>query len=401
MMPRSRREFLLTSLAAVAALPGCDRTPKDEPPPKGKRDKELPFDERLSRARQRGADFLLKQQSKDGAWRSDVYGHFKDGTALTPLALSALVATVPERKEAIHKAAARLAGMVKPSGEITAPSYGFDFALYTAALTVTALSRLGDRKYRPARDAFLKMLWQRQLTEDLGWKPDDKEYGGWGYSRDLPRNPKPGELRPNLVESNLSATTFALEAVRAAGVPAKDPRLAKALVFVRRCQNLEDDPRKREPALDDGGFFFIYDDAVRNKAGVAGKDKAGRDRYASYGSVTADGLRCLVYCGLPETDARRRAAHAWLRKHFQAAETPGKYEQRRERDRMGVYFYYTASVAKSPLAAEKVGGVTVRRLLAEALLKQQEQDGSWLNRTEAQRENDPIVATSFALMALA
>ena len=68
---------------------------------------------------------------------------------------------------------------------------------------------------------------------------------------------------------------------------------------------------------------------------------------------------------------------------------------------MGTYYYYTASIAKSRLGAEKIGDVPVRRLLAEALLKNQEQDGSWLNRTEAQRENDPIVATSFALMALA
>ena len=34
--------------------------------------------------------FLLKHQSPDGAWRSDVYAAFKDGTALTPLVLAAL-----------------------------------------------------------------------------------------------------------------------------------------------------------------------------------------------------------------------------------------------------------------------------------------------------------------------
>src|SRR5262245_42770070 len=37
-----------------------------------------------------GVEYLLKQQSEDGAWRSDVYATFKDGTALTPLVVAAL-----------------------------------------------------------------------------------------------------------------------------------------------------------------------------------------------------------------------------------------------------------------------------------------------------------------------
>jgi hypothetical protein len=37
-----------------------------------------------------GVGYLLKQQSPDGAWRSDVYATFKDGIALTPFAVTAL-----------------------------------------------------------------------------------------------------------------------------------------------------------------------------------------------------------------------------------------------------------------------------------------------------------------------
>src|SRR6266851_4434020 len=89
-MSRSRREFLLGSLPALAALAGCNRTSGDSPP-KGDSGKKLSFSERLARARNKAADFLVSQQSKDGAWRSDVYGTFKDGTALTPLALHTLL----------------------------------------------------------------------------------------------------------------------------------------------------------------------------------------------------------------------------------------------------------------------------------------------------------------------
>ena len=74
-----------------------------------------------------------------------------------------------------------------------------------------------------------------------------------------------------MTESNLSATTFALNALKAAGVPADDPAFAKALTFVKRCQNWPEKEEERDPKFDDGGFFFIYDDPIRNKAGVAGK----------------------------------------------------------------------------------------------------------------------------------
>ena len=44
-------------------------------------------------------------------------------------------------------------------------------------------------------------------------------------------------------------------------------------------------PLFRASPFDDGGFFFIPNDSVRNKAGITGKDTTGRDRYASYGST--------------------------------------------------------------------------------------------------------------------
>jgi hypothetical protein len=364
----------------------------------------LSLPEQIARARKRGAEFLLSQQSEDGAWRSDTYGPLKDGPALTPLALNALLAAAPDRKEAIRKAAKYLAALAKPDGDIAPPKQGFEFAIYTSSLAVSALSHPHCPEYPPARDAWLRFLKQRQLTEELGWKPEDREFGGWGYSRGLPRKPRPGELAPPLIESNLSATTFALDALAAAGVPAKDPLFTKALTFVHGCQNWEEDSARREPDFDDGGFFFIYDDPVRNKAGVAGTDRRGRQRFHSYGSVTADGLRCLTRCGVPESAPRHQAAAKWLQKHFQIGRHPGTYAERREMDRMAVFYYFSASASQEPAGSLRVNSGeregTVREFLAEELLKRQREDGSWLNPAHAVREDDPITATSFALIAL-
>ncbi len=245
------------------------------------------------------------------------------------------------------------------------------------------------------------------MTEDLGWQPADKPYGGWGYSPRLPRKPKPGEPLPPLTESNLSATLFALEALRAAGVPAEDPAFRKALVFVQRCQNYSENARQREPALDDGGFYFIYDDPVRNKAGIAGKDRSGRERYCSYGSTTADGLRGLLLCGRPADDPRMLAARAWLEANFRVDGHPGKYPKDREHNRGAVYYYYCCSVARalSALGINEVqtprGKVRWAEALADELLRRQRPDASWSNPLVPQREDDPLVATSLAARALA
>jgi hypothetical protein len=391
----SRRRFLA---AALAALIGCAR--RSEVSPASNSD--FSFEERAATAKELGVKFLLGRQDEDGAWRSDTYGTFKDGAALTPLALGAILTAAPKQQNAIARAARQMAGMLDANGDIAPPSYGFDFALCTAALSVIALHHPSCPEFPTARSAWLRFVQQRQLTEENGWKLEDREFGGWGYSRGVPRKSKAGEIIPPLTESNLSATTMALDALHAAGVPARNAAYAKALTFVRRCQNWND--VQRDPAFDDGGFFFIYDDPVRNKAGVAGNDASGRERFRSYGSATADGLRCLSHCGVPANHVRQLAARAWLMKNFRAGSHPGDYHERREMDRMAVYHYYTASVAKiePPLVVDATDGqADAKQLIAEDLLGRQRDDGSWLNPVSATRENEAIIATSFALIALA
>src|SRR5262249_26783260 len=157
-----------------------------------------------------------------------------------------------------------------PEGQLAYP-------VYTASAAVTALARRGD----PALDAWLKYLVDRQLTEPLGWQPEDPSYGGWGYARALPRKPGPDEAAVPLAQPNFSATLVGLEALSAAGVEADSEVVQKALVFVSRCQNVAADDEASDTRFDDGGFFFIQGDPVRNKAGAVGVDHQGRERFAS------------------------------------------------------------------------------------------------------------------------
>ncbi len=72
---------------------------------------------------------------------------------------------------------------------------------------------------------------------------------------------------------------------------------------------------------------------------------------------------------------------------------------------MAVYYYYAAPLAKiapAGLAIETADGrVAVQRLAAEDLLQHQRDDGSWVNPASATREDEALVATSFAVIALA
>src|SRR5262249_16400303 len=134
---------------------------------------------------------------------------------------------------------------------------------------------------------------------------------------------------------------------------------------------------------------------------------AGRQRYTSYGSTSADGLRALLACGLAVSDARVAAARRWLETNFSAASHPGNYPHERLGDRPALYLYYCCSVAQALRALElqdtgvHVGKGPWPEALADELLKCQRADGSWLNPAKAVREDEPVLATSFAMIALA
>jgi squalene-hopene/tetraprenyl-beta-curcumene cyclase len=280
------------------------------------------------------------------------------------------------------------------------------YPVYTASAAVIALTSLNFPDSRGARDAWLRELRRRQLTEALGWEPDDPAFGGWGYSIEPPTKSAVILTPGQHVDADLSSTLFAIGALRIAGIAADDPAIRKALVFIERCQNAAASGQGSDPRYDDGGFFFSTTDPVRNKAGAAGTDRDGRLRYHSYGSATADGLRALLRCGLPKDHPRVVAARGWLETHFSASFHPGTFEKIRAVDRDATYFYYAWSVAH---AFRALGLTEIRsdgqniawaEALSRELIDRQRGDGTWTNRFTASKEDDPLVATSFAAGAL-
>lgn len=348
---------------------------------------------------------LIVAQDPDGAWRSRTYGALKDGLALTPPVLKAVtfgpdvVGAGPARR----RGASFLAAQVRADGTIDAAG---PYPVYAASTAVIVLNRVPVAGRPLARDAWLRVLRERQLTEPLGWSPADPAYGGWGDAPGPSQKPEAGRPQARPADADLSSTLFAVGALRLAGVGADDPPISKALRFISRCQNVPEDVDTADPAFDDGGFFFSPTDVLRNKAGAAGADRRGRQRYHSYGSATADGLRALLRCGLATDHTRVRAARTWLERHFSVTTNPGTFEPDRKVEGESTYFYYCWSLghAFQTLGLRRIstprGTVSWAEDLSAELMRRQRADGTWSNRFTAAKEDDPLVASALAAGAL-
>jgi hypothetical protein len=357
----------------VAALVACDRRPSGN-----RTDDAAPLTtlERVDAAIARGGAFLRGRQSADGGFRTSPYPAFRDGLSLGPLALAAL-RFAPGGDESYRRGVSALAVMLDAA---TAPGAAAPtYPQYAFGLGAIVLNAPGNEAHRGSRDAALTALRARQLPG-----------GGWAYPPMTVAAPA----------ANLPATLVAIGALRLAGVPASDPALAAAGSFVERCQNLGP-PGCTGAGCGDGGFFFSPDDRDANKAGADG------DHLRSYGSMTADGLRALVRLDLPPAAPRVAAAARWLERHFDAAQNPGDFAPADEVRRASAYYYWTWTAAHAYRAIGKVELITDRghvrwaEALAAALLARQGADGSWRNPATEMREDDPVVATSFAVAALA
>ena len=356
------------------------------------------------------AAYLLSRQSDDGAWRSETYGALTGGVTLTPPVLKTVLMgpRSPQRIAACARAAAYLRGLVDEDGSIVTQT-PLDYPVYSAALAAIVLNRTVvdssssiDEATLTARDAWLDYLRGFQVNARLGWSPDDVSYGGWGYSVRPPRKPDIGKLP---FEADISSTLVAVGALSLAGVPPEDPAIRDALVFVERCQNYRADAAHRDPAYDDGGFFFTAANRAQNKAGVAGTDRNGVLRYHSYGSATADGVRALVRCGLAPDHPRVLAAQAWLQRHFSTRTNPGVFEPVLAADRDAALYYWSWSVSH---AFRLLAVTTVERdglqvawapWLADDLMTRQLPDGSWKNPHGFMKEDDPLIATTLGAAA--
>jgi len=369
----SRRVFLLGALALGA---GCS---KERPASIGRRD-----------ALRAAAAYLWQRQAEDGGWHSTQYGLLRSGQSLTGLVLNALLDIPTEVSELprdrMMAATSFLFDHIDETGAVgRMDPTGPDYPNYATALALKALCRapMPLRTFSPY--ALVEYLRRQQFTETNGWTPDDPAYGGWGMGGDVRTPPSPGHV-------DLSMTRYVLESLAASGVQAGDPAFEKAAVFLRKCQNFIPgaEPRGHDIADRDGGFFFSPVVVDANKAGRSGTG------FRSYGSPTADGLLSLLTIGRGPNDARVHAATGWLTRRHAYETVPDYDDIRIGKSTRGLWFYYAAA---STTAVRKLR-LPLEPAFTPALLERQRGDGSWSNRENRVKEDEPLIATSLAIRAL-
>ena len=255
-----------------------------------------------------------------------------------------------------------------------------DYPNYATALAVSALCRAGSAGWEEQVRPMVEYLRAQQFTEQNGWDRQDPVYGAWGMGGERHTKPATGHV-------DLSMTRHVLDALRAAGVPDSDPVFERAGLFLERCQNFE---AQRRGDID-GGFFFSTTEFDTNKAGHDGT------HFRSYGTTTADGVLALLATGRPASDPRIIAAAEWLKSHHRDMEVPGFVGPAYQRWPRGLAFYYSAASSQAFRALHVDAGPRV----ADSLRRTQRADGSWANPENLVKEDDPLIASAFAVRALA
>jgi squalene-hopene/tetraprenyl-beta-curcumene cyclase len=320
---------------------------------------------------------------------------------------------------AVAKGVAYILSMRKPDGGI----YDTMLPTYNTAICLSALSRIDTPEakaaIKPAQD-FLKSLQFGENAATTGTMAaetakvgkDDPNYGGIGYG--------------NHGRPDLSNTAFFLQALQDSGVPGDDPAVQAALVFLRRTQMVEkgaDGKTINEmpyaKGSKQGGFIYATGEE-RTSPGTGSSEAPTKieetmddgtkvSHLRAYGSMTYAGFKSLIYAQLAPTDPRVVAAMGWIKKNYTLAENPGIGKN-------GMY-YYLLTFGRAMKAVDGMGSGSAHHLmipdasgtevardwandLIDRLAELQNPDGSFTSVDKRWMENNPVLITAYALLAV-
>ncbi|KAA3614340.1 MAG: hypothetical protein DWQ01_01150 [Planctomycetota bacterium] len=338
----------------------------------------LELQDRINLAIDRGVDFLLRNQNRDGSWSplgGSPEAHRDQHSGYTSFVLYTLLkCRLPASHPALQRAVTFL--------EQTYPSHTYSLGSHMMALD--ALARPEDRK---RMEACLTRLMEIQ----------DRQQKDWGY----PLHPS---LRADF--SNTQYAALGLRAARRFGL--KVPR-SFWLELIETCLRYQHAPR----AVDWRGEQGLY--ATSGQRLIAGfsytmPDRKGRARGyegAESASMTAAGVSMLALAQEALGDKmpleyRKRCQQsidlglAWLAEHFTVEKNPGGSPA-------WVYYYlYGLERIGSLLGVEQIGDFDWYWLGADFLVQSQKPSGEWSTSGRQEWPPKPLILgnTCFALLFL-
>lgn len=395
----------LTALLALALLfsvgPAPARTASAAPSPEHRA--------RAGVIAERAIAYLLTQQDPaTGGWAHNPAG--PNLPAISGLVLTGLLLDprLDWQDEPVARGIDYVLAFAKPDGSI----HDGVLPTYNTAINLSMLSLVPTPQAASAIQAGLGMLRRTQWgafdpalspspeapdwTEPVG--EDHPFFGGVGYGNNG---------RPDL--SNLQ---FFLQAFEDAGVSADDPAVQRALTFLRRVQ-MDDrvNPMPYASGSRQGGFIYATVPNAQSVDEFAGQSQAGSipeslsdgttaSRLRAYGSMTYAGFKSLIYADLPPDDPRLNAALGWIRAHYTLHENPGLGSD-------GLYYYYlmmSRALTSSGLTEVTPAGADQPTNWADDLIDRLEQlqrpDGSFEVKSGRWLEDNPVLITAYALIAI-
>lgn len=335
----------------------------------------------------KGLDWLAANQKPGGFWSDD------KNPAMTALPLWALAASgQAQYTSQIDKAVAFILSKAQPDGGIYVPDPqrgGAGLGNYNTSLCMMGLHATGRK------DVIRVIQKAREYTAATQLIGVDEHAGGFGYD-------KGGRRHTDLTNTGMALDamrrTQSVEDLRPSGEKGADLNWDAALKYVENMQ--------QKDGADKGGFLYTKSFAPggKPKAGAAQRGGQGggdrpRPQLRSYGSITYVGLLSMIHAQLSRNDPRVLSAVDYCTKHWTLDENPGQGGQ-------GIFFYYNVltralSAAGIDTIPQPGGGTLAWR---EALIRKvaglQRPDGSWINENNRWWENDPVLVTSYSLLAL-
>jgi hypothetical protein len=318
--------------------------------------------EEVDKAIRDAVRFLKGQQRNDGSW-SDIEIEARTGmTSLVTLALMTAGETAANSKA------------IRDSLEYLRHSNPEELrSTYAISLQTMVFA---NENAEPAKDQ-LRIGKNVQWLEQAQIKPGDPVFwpGSWSYS-DTKRGGRPGD------NSNSQYALLGLHAATEAGVPVKPDVWALARAYWEKSQK------------QDGSWSYTPEagnqTASMTCAGISSLIIAGLRRYQGQEFLQGD---TIVNCGKGGVNRNIQRGIDWLANRFQVGQNFGGGQQWR------FYYLYGLERAGRLAGIRFFGPHDWYRLGAEQLVHEQNKfSGFWRG---ALVEDNPVLATSFALLFLA
>lgn len=341
----------------------------------------------------RGIAWLLRQQHEDGHWSNPEF------PALTALPLWALVKSGESHSNAVQRAVQYILTYVHEDGSIwRAPQKerkGGGLKTYNTAICMVALHLVGDPNLMPYVQKARRFI---AASQHFG---GDIYEGGMGYDAETGR--PYADLSNSYMAYEAMRLTQSVEDLHASSTEKTDLDWEAARRFLARLQNMPgtnapewvgDDPSEK------GGFIYRPDGS---QAGTY-TDARGVVRFRTYGSMTYAGLLSLIYADVDRSDPRVQSAFDWARRHWTLEENPGMGAD-------GLYYFYNVLAKALAAYGQDVIPLTsgdtvnwreevIRKLVGRQRILPDTGEGYWVNDSGRWMEADPVLVTSYSLIAL-